>query len=144
MRQVTAEENATAKRALAVYAEFSKPYIQRNGWTVIPADAPRPLFEGAELTTDAINAFSTAAELYQLATEKPDKFSAYVTATKGFNVTTWTGETIGAVIDRTAYHCNNFGAKFRTIWIRAEWGATYYGREYDSHDLVNFRRIKSV
>lgn len=144
MRQVTAEQNATARAAIAAYREFSKPYVQRNGWTVIPADAPRPLFDGVELTTDRINAFSTDAELYSLATEKPDKFSAYVSASRPRAITTWTGEEVATIVDRTAYHRNNFGGRFRTIWIRAEWGGTYFGREYDSRDLVSFRRLKAA
>ena len=56
MRIPTETEYATAKAALAVYADFSKPYVQRNGWTVIPADAPRPTFDGAPLDTDRVNA----------------------------------------------------------------------------------------
>lgn len=143
MRQVTAEQNATARAAIAAYREFSKPYVQRNGWTVIPADAPRPLFDGVELTTDRINAFSTDAELYSLATEKPDAFTAYVHFPRN-GITTWTGEEVGFVVDRGAWNRNNFGGRWRQVRVRAAWGAIYAGREYDSRQCVNFRRLKAA
>lgn len=142
MREITDAQYARAIAALAVYAEHSKPYVQRDGWTVIPADVVPPMFEGEQLSTDRVNAFSTHIELYRFAYEKPAKFSAYVSGSKPSAVTTWTGETIAVIIDRSAYHTNNFGGRFRTVWARSDWGLRYIGREWDSHDLVNFRRIK--
>lgn len=132
----------TAKAALAVYADFSKPYLQRNGWTVIPADAPRPVFEGEELTTDRINAYSTDVEVFELARDKPEKFSAYVSFPRN-GVTTWTGEEVGVVCDKGEWRRNNMGARWRSLRVRSAWGAVYYGREYDSRQLVNLRRSRA-
>ena len=139
MRIPSLAEYETAKTALAVYAEFSKPYIQRNGWTVIPADAPRPVFGGEELSTDKINAYSTTVELFDLAHDRPEKFSAYVQFPRNA-ITTWTGEEIGFVCNKGAWHTNNFGARWRSIRVRAAWGAVYNGREYDNRQLINLRR----
>lgn len=144
MRIPDETEYQEAKAARAVYDEFTKAYIQPNGWTVIPADAPRPMFGGAPLTTDRINAYTTTLELYELANGKPDRFSAYVT-TSAFGtveVVTWTGERIAAPKFTGHWHRNNFGARWRSIEVRADWGGLYYGREYDSRQLVNFRRAK--
>ena len=43
MRKVTQAEYELGKAALALYQEFSKPYVRKNGWTVTPADAPDPV-----------------------------------------------------------------------------------------------------
>jgi hypothetical protein len=145
MRIPTATEFEKAQRALEAYAAFSAQYVQKNGWTVIPADAPRPAFEGEELSTDAVNAYSTTVELYRLATDKPDRFSAYMVdrKDKAPSLTTWTGETIGAVKETGPWNRNNFGARWRSVRVRADWGGVYYGREYDNRQLVNFRRAKN-
>ena len=141
MRIPTETEYATAKAALAVYADFSKPYVQRNGWTVIPADAPRPTFDGTPLDTDRVNAFSTTVELFEFDRDRPEKFSAYLS--DGVDVTTWTGEIVGYVSDRGAWHRNNFGARWRSIHVQSAWGAVYSGREYDSRQLVNLKRMRA-
>lgn len=141
MRTPSPSDYDTAKAALAVYERFCEPYIQRNGWTVIPADAPRPVFAGETLTTDRINAYSTIVELFELQRDKPNRFSAYVQFPRNA-VTTWTGEEIGLAIDTGAWHRNNLGARWRTVRVRAAFGGIYQGREYDSRQLVNFRRLK--
>lgn len=133
---------ATAKTALSAYNAYCVPYIQKNGWTSIPADAPRFVFEGEVVTTDAINAYSTTVELFELARDKPEKFSAYVQFPRAA-VTTWTGEEVGLVCDKGNWTRNNFGARSRSIRVRAAWGAVYYGREYDSRQFVNLRRVKA-
>lgn len=143
MRIPSQTEYETAKAALAAYEAFAKPYVQRNGWTAIPADAPRPVFDGEELTTDRVNAYSTIVELFELDRDKPDAFSAYVQFPRN-SVTTWTGEEVGIVCDRGAWHRNNFGARWRSLNVRAAWGAVYHGREYDSRQLVNLRRSRAA
>ena len=137
MRIPSEAEYIEAKAALAVYGEFCKPYVQRNGWTVIPADAPRPEFNGVVLDTDRINAYSTNVELYDLANNSPERFSAYV-VNSGSGLVTWTGEPIGKVVNVSAHgRC----WKWRQVTIRADWGQTYTGREYVSTHLVNLRRV---
>jgi hypothetical protein len=140
MRVVTDNQYQTSKAALAVYSEHCKPYIQKNGWTVIPADAPRAIFQGQALDTETVNAHSTNVELFELSHEKPAKFSAYVTDEK---VTTWTGEKIGFVNYTGRWHRNNRGyGKWRAISIRSDWGDVYNGRESSEQQLVNFRKAK--
>jgi hypothetical protein len=140
MRQVTEQEYITARNALDLYKAYCAPFVQSNGWTVIPADAIRPYFNGAELTTDAINAFSTNVELFELARDKPERFCNYIVP--GSNVTTWQGEVIGRVVHSGAWHVNNFGGRWRQVTIRTDWNQCYTGREFDSHHLVRFRKVK--
>jgi hypothetical protein len=139
MRQVSETEYETAKAALASYNEYCKPYVQRNGWTVIPKEAPRAFFEGKELTSDAVNAHSTNVELFEMQRDKPERFTTYVTPE---GVTTWTVERIGRVVARGDKHVNNLGGAWRAITIKTDWGFSYHGREYDSRQCVNFKRAK--
>ena len=136
MRQVTTDQYNYSKAVLAAYTDYCKPYVQKDGWTVIPKEAPRFEFEG--VATD-INIHSTFVELFELANQKPEKFSAYVTYPA---VTTWTGEHVAEISWRGAWHRNNFGGKWRQLTIQSDWGHVYTGREYDSRQLVNFRRVK--
>lgn len=141
MRIPTQGEYETATAALAAYKAFCKPYVQRNGWTVIPAKAPRPLVNGEEMSTDQVNAYSTTVEIFELNRDKPAAFSAYVQFPRN-GVTTWTGEEVGIVCDVGHWHRNNLGARWRSLRVRAAWGAVYHGREYDSRQLVNLRKAK--
>lgn len=134
MRQVTQAEYDTSKAAAAAYREFCKLYVQKNGWTVIPANVTRPI------DTDAINAHSTNVELFELQRDQPAKFGGYVLDSTG--VTSWTGEQIGKVLHRGHWHRNNFGGRWRSIDVRADWGGNYHGREYDSRQFVNLQRKK--
>jgi hypothetical protein len=88
------------------------------------------------------NAHATNVELYELEHCMPAKFSAYaVVDNTRSHITTWTGEVIARVTREGKWHRNNFGGKWRQLTIRADWNQTYTGREYDSRQLVNFRRI---
>lgn len=143
MRKVTQTEYETAKRALAAYQDYCKPYVQKNGWTVIPKDAPRFVFEGDAIETDAINAHTTNVELFELERDMPERISAYVVIDNTrSHVTTWTGEVIGRVTHERNWHRNNLGGRWRQVTIRSDWGHVYSGREYDSRQFVNFRRAK--
>ena len=141
MRKVSETEYATALTATAAYKAFSAPYLQKNGWTVIPADAPKPQFAGADLD---LNLHSTNKELFELERDMPERFSAYTPwGDQNKNaVTAWTGEVIARVTHEGRWFRNNFGGKWRQLTIRADWNQTYTGREYDSRQLVNFRRVK--
>lgn len=142
MRKVSQTEYDAAKRVLSAYGDYCKPYVQHNGWTVIPAEAPRFVFEGATLETDHINAHTTNVELFELDRDKPEKFGAYMPMDSRVNITTWTGESVGRVTNRREWHRNNLGAKWRHVTVRTDWGHVYAGREYDSRQFVNFRRVK--
>ena len=134
-----------AREGLDLYNKWSEQYRKSNGWTVIPADATPPSLNGVPLTSDVINRLSTMVETYRLWTQKPQTFVAYVTGQSheigdGI-VTTWTGHRLGRVVTRGNWHRNNFGGRWRSVRMRALWGACYYGREYDSMQLVRFRRL---
>ena len=148
MRIPTETEYATAKAALAVYDDFCKPYVQRNGWTVIPADAPRPIFDGAPLDTDRVNAFSTTVELFELNRDQPDRVFAYITADAGgcWRVTTWTGETISSdLIAGRAYRNPRWSYTSDIITpIRAKiCGHWYSGRALGAGLYVKLRRVRT-
>lgn len=147
MRIPSQNEYETAKRALAVYADFSKPYVQKNGWTVIPADAPRPVFDGAELTTDRVNAFSTTVELFELNRDKPEKVFAYISASESgaWRATTWTGEAISEDLragssyrnPRRSYTSNTITPV--QVKICGQW---YHGRALGAGLYVKLTRMK--
>ncbi len=139
MRKVTQAEYELGKAALALYQEFSKPYVQKNGWTVTPVDAPDRPF-----TCDEINAHSTNVELFELERDCPGKFTAYASVSNiRSDVTTWTGELIARVTHQGSWHTNNMGGRWRQLTIRADWNMSYTGREYDSRQCVNFRKCKA-
>lgn len=150
MRIPSPTEYETAKAALAVYGAFSRPYVQRNGWTVIPADAPRPTFEGAELTTDRVNAYSTTVELFELARDKPDRIFAYISSgsrdgKSDWRVSTWTGEVISDdLIAGRAYRNPRPSYTSGTITpIRARiCGRWYTGRALGVGVYVKLRAVK--
>lgn len=152
MRIPALQEYETAKAALAAYTEFSKPYVQRNGWSVIPANAPRPSFQGQELTTDAINAYSTTVELYELANEKPDRIFAYISSASkdgktDWRVTTWTGEVISSeLIAGRAYRNPRPSYTSNTLTpIRAKIAGRWYaGRALGPGLYVKLRALKSA
>lgn len=147
MRVPSEHEYETAKRALAVYEQFSVPFVQRNGWTIIPADAPRPLFDGAPLTTDRINAYSTDIELFELARDQPDKIFAYVSAAPDgvtWRITTWTGEVISddLVTGRTYPNPRYSFTSNKITPIRAKiMGRWYTGRSLGAGVYVKLRAV---
>jgi hypothetical protein len=149
MRIPTQTEYETAQRALDAYAAFSKPYVQKNGWTAIPADAPRPVFEGAELTSGRVNAFSTTVELFELNRDKPEKVFAYISASESgaWRATTWTGETISEDLragrtyrnPRLSYTSNTITPV--QVKICGQW---YSGRAMGPGIYVKLRRMKNA
>ncbi|HSI42016.1 MAG TPA: hypothetical protein VLA00_15850 [Xanthobacteraceae bacterium] len=133
-----------AKAALAVYAEFSKPYVQRNGWTVVPADAPRPIFDDTELTTDRVNAFSTTVELFELNRDKPERIFAYVSSgaldgKSDWRVSTWTGALLSSELIAGRTFRGGFGARITPIRARIN-GAWYHGRALGPGMHVKLKR----
>lgn len=146
MRIPSSEEYETAKAATAVYEAFTAPFVQRDGWTVIHADAPRPLFRGEPLTTDRVNAFSTTIELFELARDQPEKIFAYVSAAPDgvtWRITTWAGEVISddLIVGRTYpnprySHTSNKITPVRAL-IAGRW---YSGRSLGAGVYVKLRR----
>lgn len=103
----------------------------------------------------------SSLELFELHRDQPEAFTAYVpwgeAQTKHFgtqsidapsksrDVTTWTGQRVATVASYGPWHRNNFGGKWRQVTIKPDFCRWYYaGREYDSRQCVNFRRLKSA
>lgn len=82
----------------------------------------------------------------ELNRDQPERFSAYLVERKPTacdrDVTTWAGDMIGTCTHVDLWHRNNFGGRWRQVTVRTIWGQTYTGREYDSRQLVNLRRVK--
>lgn len=96
-------------------------------------------------------------ETYELHRDKPDAFCTYVQestpaqrqqtnveACRRRSVTTWVGNVLGNVTHTGAWVRSGFGgAKWRPVVFVSEWGRTYYGREYNTMQLVRFRAYKN-
>ena len=88
--------------------------------------------------TAAHNAAVEAQEL-EIWKGRPDRHCAYVTGTK---VAAWLGTELGQVIMSNVYR-NNIGARIRSVRVRGNNGAEYYGRySYDWSQLVRLRKCK--
>jgi hypothetical protein len=112
--------------------EWSRQFIQPNGWTVIPADAKRP----AEIA-GVDNDMRGRVEQYELLNEKPDRVFCYVRvkpnegtagrsaifAGQELTLTVWTGLEIGRGRIFRVW-TDNFGGR------RAAFRATIGGRKY--------------
>lgn len=91
----------------------------------------------------------SALEVFRLHTEKPEQFTAYVTwrtdPDEAKLITTWTGERVAVRCDYGPWHTNNMGAKWRQLRIKPDFCRWYYtGREYNSRQCVNFKRMKAA
>lgn len=87
----------------------------------------------------------SALEVFELHRDRPERFTAYVTSDGYRNVTTWTGDRVAIVASCGEWHRNNFGGKWREVRIKPDFCRWYYtGREYDSRQCVNFRRMKAA
>jgi hypothetical protein len=91
----------------------------------------------------------SSLEVYELHRDKPEQFTAYVTwrtdPVEAKLITTWTGERVGVRCDAGPWHTNNMGAKWRQLRIKPDFCRWYYtGREYDSRQCVNFKRMKAA
>ena len=91
----------------------------------------------------------SALEVFRLHRDKPERFTAYVTwrtdADAAKDITTWTGERVGVRFVAGPWHRNNFGGKWRQLTIKPDFCRWYYaGREYDSRQCVNFKRLKAA
>jgi len=83
-------------------------------------------------------------EVFELHRDKPKRFTAYISWNGSDVVSTWVGDRIGDVCDRGRWHTNNFGGIWRQITIKPDFSPEYYtGREYESQQCVNFRRMKA-
>lgn len=119
---ITTNEYQELKRLQAIYEKWAKQFLQKNGWTVIPADAIAPV--------KFTNADRSAIELYEFCFNPPDKYSVYVHEIEGL-ATTWTGEELGRLTLGPEYQ-DNFGGKRQSVRITAINGREYVGTYYKS------------
>lgn len=138
---LTEADYTFAKALQAIYEEHCKPYVQKNGWTVIPAGTLAPLdMFGEPVTAARVIRASSIIERWELMRDKPERFVAYV---RGDTIVIWTGHVIGHVTWQTNWSLWRGNNRRRTVHARMAWGgAHYYGIETDSGTLVNMRRSK--
>lgn len=105
------------RRLVSLDQEWSRQFVQPNGWTVIPADAKRP----AEIAA-VDNEMRGRVEQYELLTELPAEFGAYI-GSDGRSVTVWTGLPLGSAYVVSSWR-NGYGTKLFA------YRATIGGREY--------------
>lgn len=138
---LTSAEHAALRAKLATYAAWAEQFKQRNGWTVIPADAVPPV----TVTNDE----RSAVETFELCRDKPDAFLAYVEADEGgaWAVTTWTGEKLSADLIAGASYPNpraSYTSRTLTpIRIKSIWGDWYTGRALGAGLYVKLRKVKA-
>ena len=147
MRELkTIEEYEELKQIQSQYNEWSRQYIQKSGWTVIPADAIPPVkFDNDD---------RSALELWDWKHNPPEKYFLYITETKeppkGFPyekplriATNFMGEKLGNVRYGQEYKCPAFGgwpSIRQSIAVYGNNGVKYYGTYYKSSG--NYARIK--
>jgi hypothetical protein len=87
----------------------------------------------------------SALEVFELHRDKPEWFTAYVSWKPNKLITTWMGDRVGVECFVGEWHYNNMGAKWRQLRIKPDFCRWYYtGREYDSRQCVNFKRMKAA
>jgi hypothetical protein len=94
------------------------------------------------------NAMRGRVEFFELHRDKPEAVSLYVSG-GGHHIgkpiiTTWVGHRVDTKVTTGPWQRNNMGARWRLVRMTAAWGGEYSGREYDSRQLVNFRRLKGA
>lgn len=151
MRELkTIEEYEELKQIQSQYNEWAKQYVQKNGWTVIPADAIPPVkFDNDD---------RSAMELWEWKTNPPEKYFIYIRETKeppkGFpyekplwEAITFTGQKLGNVRYGKEYKSPCFGSWpsiRQSITVYGSNGVKYYGTYHKSSgDYARIKRYKN-
>lgn len=136
------------KHRWITHEAWSRQFVQKNGWTVIPADAVPPV--------TITNEERSMIERFEFCRDKPDRYFLYVQGTPNnepnhsqVTVTTFTGATLGE---------GKLGVKYRVkgrrgqpggpadvrypITVTAINGETYKGVYYA--DQGTFARVRKV
>src|SRR5215471_7649311 len=126
---ITQGDYEYARAGLAIYKAWSAQYVQRNGWTVIPANTPHPDYMGEPLHTARVNRFSSIVERFEFHRDAPERVFCY--PSKRGNVehaTTWTGDSIGQSVIRFGrrWH-DNFGGTRQAVSFIGSNGYWYHG-----------------
>lgn len=127
---ITREEYFLLKTKQAIYEKWAKQFQQKNGWTVIRADAVPP--------NSFDNGDRAAIEVFEFVNDPPERYFVYINE-KENRATTWTGETLGAVEFGREYRDNFHGWRI-PVTVRAINGRVYSGTYYKS--AGDYARIK--
>lgn len=128
----------TAERAADIRARYDAVRAFLNGKC---SYKPEEVAHLDPPTNDDISAL----EIFELHRDKPERFTAYVSTNGHRSVTTWTGDRIAVMVDSGRWHTNNMGGRWRQVQIKPDFCRWYYtGREYDSRQCVNFKRMKAT
>lgn len=133
-----ATERAICDKA-AAYWKANATY-SRGGWSNMSAAlAAHPDYAACD------NAMRGRVEQFELARDRPDRFTAYIQEDNALAfITTWTGDKLGDVTYSGPRHRNNFGARWQQLTVRTIWGDWYSGRWYfDAQQCINLRRVKA-
>jgi hypothetical protein len=104
----------------------------KNGWASYkPEDKPAHV-------PDVTNDERSALEVFEFATNPPDKYFLYINETT-HTATTWTGDRLGHVLFGREWR-DSFGGRRVPVTIRAINGLTYHGTYYKSSG--DFARIR--
>lgn len=132
---ITNERYIELKANLAEYDAWALQFRQRNGWTVIPADAVPPV--------TVTNADRSAVEVYEFCSNPPDRYTLYINE-KREDATTWTGDGLGRTVFGREYR-DNFGGRRVPVTIYAINGRKYVGTYYKSAgDYARVRQVKTA
>ncbi|MFA5431131.1 MAG: hypothetical protein WC329_08235 [Candidatus Omnitrophota bacterium] len=127
------EEYKEARERLAKYEEWSKRYIQKSGWTVVPADAVPPVV----VTNDD----RSACEVWEWKHDPPDKYFLYVSEEKQ-DAHTWIGQSLGLCRFGREWR-DNFGGTRRSVTVYGNNGVKYFGIYFKSSgDYAVIRKAK--
>lgn len=119
----TEQEYRLLKDKYDTYHKAYKEYMRehKTNWMPVGAvDLPSPT-----------NEETSAIEVYEFATNPPDKYFLYVDLPKQV-VTTWTGELLGKIMSTGKTHRSNLGDVRVPIRIKAINGKEYHGTFYKS------------
>lgn len=141
MASYSAADYQRERALLDSYNEWARQFLQPNGWTVIPAGTVAP---GELATVD--NAMRSRVERFQLFSDAPDSFVAYIGKPQGdgmgqtWTVTTWTGDVIchatrGAVWRTPHSYVSSTMAQFYCLLG----GREYTGRGAGEGMSIHFR-----
>lgn len=134
---LTSEQYTEHKERNARHDAWAQQYVQKNGWTVIPAGVQPP--PDAAITNEERGEI----ELYEFVNDPPSTYFLYVNETTR-NATAWPGQVLGSVSFGREYR-DNFGGRRVPVRIQAVNGRTYAGTYYKSAgDYARVRMVKST
>jgi len=124
------------KARLARHDAWAAQYVQKTGWTVIPADAVPPA--GADISNDE----RSSIEVYEFCNDIPKAYFLYISQ-ENHDAHTWTGEHLGRASFGREFR-DNFGGRRVPVTVKAINGRTYHGTFFKSAgDYARVRLAKA-